>query len=70
MTIKFTEHELKALEQHPDALRAAADYNDNQESEADAAGFDSFAQHHRARRLELAAEAIRIERLLDEGLPL
>lgn len=59
---KFTEYELKALETHPDALRAAADYNDSQESEADAQGYDSCAEHHRARRIELAAEADRIER--------
>lgn len=58
---KFTEHELKALEEHPDALRAAADYNDSRESEADAVGADSCAEYHKARRVELTREADRIE---------
>lgn len=61
-TMKFTPYELAALEKHPDALRAAADYNDSQESEADACGADSSAEYHRARRLELVAEAERIEK--------
>lgn len=58
---KFTEHELKWMENHPDALHCAADYNDQQESQADAMGADSSAQHHRARRLELQREADRIQ---------
>lgn len=58
---KFTEHELKVLERHPDALRAAADYNDSQESEADSVGADSCAEYHKARRVELNQEADRIE---------
>jgi hypothetical protein len=59
--MKFTEQELKNLEEHPDALRAAADYNDIQESQSDAMGMDSCAEYHRARRIELNNEATRIE---------
>lgn len=58
---KFTEHELKFLEESPDALRAVADYNDLKESEADSMGASSCAEHHRARRHELTREATRIE---------
>lgn len=58
---KFTEHELKALERHPEALRLVADYNDNQESEADAQGYDECAAYHKARRIKLRDEANRIE---------
>lgn len=59
--MKFTESELKNLEEHPDALRAAADYNDMQETQADAMGMDSCAEHHKARRIELTKEADRIQ---------
>lgn len=58
---KFTAAEINVVEHHPDALHAVADYHDEQESQADAMGMDSSAQHHRARRLELQREADRIQ---------
>lgn len=58
---KFTEHELTFLETSPDALRSVADYNDLKESESDAMGESSCAEHHKARRHELTREAERIE---------
>jgi hypothetical protein len=58
---KFTEHELKWLEGHSEALRLVAEYNDAQESQADSMGADSCAEHHKARRQELVREAQRIE---------
>lgn len=66
---KFTEHELNVLEGHPDALRAAADYNDSQESEADSMGADSCAEYHKVRRVELNREADRIENSWTGSVP-
>lgn len=63
MTIKFTEGEIKALEGHPDALRALADWHGVKETEADAIGpeFADCVTHHAARYDELRKEADRIE---------
>ncbi len=64
MTIKFTEGEIKALEGHPDALRALADWHSVKETEADAIGGPEMADcvsHHAARYDELRAEATKIE---------
>lgn len=58
---KFTDAEINVVEHHPDALRALADYHDGQESQADAMGMGSSAEHHRARRIELEREAALIE---------
>jgi len=59
--VKFTKGEQAYLEGHPEAMRLAAEYNDQQESESDAMGMDSCAEHHKARRHELTREAQRIE---------
>ena len=63
MAIKFTESEIKALEGHPDALRALADWHSVRETEADSIGpeFSDCVAHHEARRNELQNEAARIE---------
>ncbi len=63
MTIKFTEGEIKALEGHPEALRALADWHSVKETEADAIGpeFADSVAHHAARYDELRKEADRIE---------
>ena len=63
MTIRFTEGEIKALEGHPDALRALADWHSVKETEASSIGpeFDKCCEHHSARYAELRAEADRIE---------
>jgi hypothetical protein len=68
--MKLTKYELSMLETNPAALRAAADYNDNKESEASAVGDNPSANYHHQRRLDLAAEADWIERRLDAGLSL
>ena len=63
MAIKFTEGEIKALEKHPDALRALADWHSVRETEADSIGpeFSDCVEHHSKRCDELRAEAARIE---------
>lgn len=64
MTIKFTDGEIKALENHPDALRVLADWHSVKETEADAIGGPEMADcvsHHSDRRDELRAEADKIE---------
>lgn len=59
--VKFTDAELNVAEHHPAALRAVADYHDEQESQSDSMGMDSCAEHHKARRQELQREADQIE---------
>ena len=63
MAMKFTESEIKALEGHPDALRALADWHSVKETEADSIGPElaDCVSHHEKRRIELCAEATRIE---------
>jgi hypothetical protein len=63
--VKFTDHELLSLEVNPEALEAAADYNDVREAEADAMDVGNCAEYHKNRahelRLEAAAQRMRIE---------
>lgn len=62
MAIKFTDNEIKALEGHPDALRALADWHSCRETEAASiGGFEDCESHHDSRKKELRAEADRIE---------
>jgi GNAT superfamily N-acetyltransferase len=51
---------LKALERHPDALQAVADYNDQMAAEADAQGYEQCVEFHEKRARELEAEAKRV----------
>lgn len=63
MEPKFRIHELKALEKHPDALQAMADYNDQMAAEADAMGYTECVEFHekRARAFEAESKQIRAE---------
>ena len=62
--MKLEPAELEWCAIDPWALRAIADHHDYLESQADAMGASSSAEYHRARRIELHAEANRLE----EGL--
>lgn len=63
MAIKFTDSEIKALEGHPDALRALADWHSVKETEADSIGpeLSDCVEHHAKRYNELRTEAARID---------
>ncbi len=60
MEVKFRLHELRALEKHPDALQAVADYNDQMAAEADAQGYSECTEFHEKRAREFEAEAKRV----------
>jgi hypothetical protein len=60
--ITFTQNELDDMPKNPDVLRALANYHSINETEADAIGdFKECVKFHEARRIELNAEADRIE---------
>ncbi len=63
MEVKFTAREIKALEGHPDALRALADWHSVRATEADSIGpeFSGSVTYHEDRRNELRIEASQIE---------
>lgn len=55
-------YEIKELSKNSTALRELADHHDVIETEADAQGYNSAAEHHKARAHELRQEAERIDR--------
>ena len=63
--MKLEVYELDLLSNNPTALRELADHHDVTETEADAQGYNSAAEHHKARAYELRQEADRIDRAHD-----
>lgn len=63
----LTAREFQIMSQSPAALRAVADYHDNQAAEADAMDCAESSNFHDKRRKELIAEADLIEASLDAG---
>ncbi len=63
MAIKFKDSEIRALQKHPSALRALADWHSAEETKADAIGhpFEDCVKFHKARYIELRAAAQKIE---------
>lgn len=60
--MKLEVYEVKVLAKNSTALRELADHHDVIETEADAQGYNSQAEHHKARAHELRQEADRIDR--------
>lgn len=60
--MKLEAYELEVLSKNSTALRELADHHDMMETEADAQGYNSQAEHHKARAHELRQEADRIDR--------
>lgn len=58
--IIFSENEINEMGQNPNVLRAVATIHDIEESKFDSVGLDS--SYHKKRRIELNAEADKIER--------
>jgi hypothetical protein len=65
--IELTPSEFLVLVKLPGALRALADWHDEQESEAGSMGFTGSEKYHQERRLLLHNEADRIEKEWENG---
>ena len=66
--IKFTEYEIKALQESPEALQALADWHEWQLTMADAIGdFDKCVEFHSKRKKEILEERDRLIKLYEEG---
>lgn len=61
--ITFKDHEIKAMQKHPDILRILADWHSLQETMADAIGpeFEGCCTYHSNRYKELREEARRLD---------
>lgn len=64
--IEFSASEIKAMQESPVILSALADYHSVRETEASASEWDSVAEVHRKRRIELEAEADRLDSLYQD----
>jgi hypothetical protein len=63
----FTEYEMQKIVTQPGALRAMADWHDNQATMADAMGCHGSSKFHTERAQVLTAEADRIQKEWEDG---